>query len=162
MEVHLVFNQHEILEKPLFWFEGNNNADDSAKALENKLKKIINYKWANRHMLWGNIFGDEFSFQIYLFNDRWEISIWDYKGNTTIGHITQKVIDKEKDILSDENHSLLKKMTENYSRNIIQCTECKKEINRNTEVGGRYFAGVYCQKCWDDKYKAIEARETYN
>ena len=27
--------------------------------------------------------------------------------------------------------------------------------------GGQYVAGHYCKECWDNKYKAIEAKENY-
>ena len=42
----------------------------------------------------------------------------------------------------------------------VNCSACDKEITYN-EIAGRYFAGIYCKECWENKYKEIEAKETY-
>jgi len=50
---------------------------------------------------------------------------------------------------------------DDFTRGVVQCSHCGTKIKKE-EVAGRYFAGVYCTECWEGKYKAIEARETYN
>ena len=43
---------------------------------------------------------------------------------------------------------------------IVECSDCEKKIKIN-EIAGRYFAGIYCKDCWENKWQAIEAKETY-
>lgn len=43
---------------------------------------------------------------------------------------------------------------------VVRCSDCGKKITKD-KIAGRYFAGVYCQECWDTTWKDIEARETY-
>ena len=50
---------------------------------------------------------------------------------------------------------------EDYSHEIIRCSDCEVAMSKD-EIAGRYFAGVYCSDCWERKWKAIEAAETYD
>lgn len=44
----------------------------------------------------------------------------------------------------------------------IHCADCGKLMNYEENRSHRYFAGLYCDECWNGKWKAIEAEETYN
>ena len=61
---------------------------------------------------------------------------------------------------SDEFVEWIEDTTERYCIEKVNCSACGKEITYN-EITGRYFAGVYCKDCWENKYKEIEAKETY-
>lgn len=161
MEAVIVINQYEINEHPLIWMETNNRTEGSLISIENKLKEIIGYRYANQHIRWSNIYGDEFTFYVCKGDDNWTITVWDYKGSTTICHIFQKIVDDVTDKLSGKNLNLIQGYTEDFSRGIVPCSNCKKKIKKE-EIAGRYFAGVYCKECWENKYKAIEARENYD
>jgi hypothetical protein len=162
MLTHLEIQQNELLQHPLMWFECNNKNEDSSHGIENKLKEIIGYKYGNSHIRWSNIFGDEFAFHVYLQPNKknWSFTVWDYKGNTSLGTNYQPVIDSDTDIMSKDVYDWFKKITENYTHNIVSCSACNKQINK-ADIAGRYFAGIYCKHCWETKYKAIEAKETY-
>ena len=55
----------------------------------------------------------------------------------------------------------IEKTVDNFENHIINCCECGKEI-AFSEIAGKYFAGVYCKDCWENKWKEIEAKEDYN
>ena len=62
------------------------------------------------------------------------------------------------------DHDFIKWVEEtvdNFENHIINCCECGKEI-AFSEIAGKYFAGVYCKDCWENKWKEIEAKEDYN
>ena len=157
--------QNMIMERPLWYFDHNNR--EGMRSIYNELKSLTNYRFDNNKKLWSNIFGDFFSISIHFVNNQrtnkkyWEIYVWDAKGNTSIINFTQDSINKEEDVLSDQNYNILTKYTEDFSRGKVRCSDCKKEIN-HSEIAGRYFAGVYCNECWERKWKVIEAKETYN
>jgi len=158
--------QRIIQEKELWWLDGNNPNGIIIPFKE--LKRLSGYSFDNRHLYFSNIYGGLFAINIH-FQDKtrlssriyWEITLWDERGFTSVGCITQDVIDKETDRLSNESYKQLSSLTEKYTKGIITCSNCGKEINR-VEIAGRYFAGVYCTDCWETKYKAIEAKETYD
>lgn len=49
----------------------------------------------------------------------------------------------------------------NWLSGYIKCSDCG-ELIRIEDIAGNYFAGMYCKHCWETKWKAIEARETYD
>ena len=162
--VHLQIPQYIIFEKPLWYYEGNNN--DGIKKVFKEIKSLTGYKYENYHLKWSNIFGFNFTIAVYFVIRQgkpvgWEISLWDDTGCVALGKLYQELIDKEKDVLSDENYREMYRITENYVKGIIACSDCKTEIKK-TEVAGNYFAGNYCKNCWERKWKAIEAKETYD
>lgn len=66
-----------------------------------------------------------------------------------------------KDIPSVEFIKWIEKVTDDYLRGVVKCSDCKKTILEN-EIAGRYFAGIYCEDCWNSKWKKIEEKETYD
>lgn len=54
----------------------------------------------------------------------------------------------------------IENITKEYCDGDIHCSGCGKQIKQK-EIAGRYFAGIYCKDCWENKYKDIEAKETY-
>lgn len=64
---------------------------------------------------------------------------------------------------SDDFIKWIEDVTKDYCEGIIRCSDCGKRIKlKSNEIGGRYFAGIYCKECWEDTWSAIEAREDYN
>jgi hypothetical protein len=62
---------------------------------------------------------------------------------------------------------------DSYTRDkSLPCSDCGTIIHHRTDdVGGHYFAGIYCLKCWNGNtgkhkgrggWREIEAKETYN
>ena len=50
----------------------------------------------------------------------------------------------------------------NFENGFLKCSECGELVKYEEVRNHRYFAGLYCTHCWETKYKAIEAAETYN
>lgn len=97
-----------------------------------------------------NIFGEEF---LITFN-RNQITIWDHTGHNLLYRKSSELFTKE--IFRD-----LKQAIENWTEGYVNCSDCNKKT-QISEIGGKYFAGNYCTACWENKWKAIEEKETYN
>lgn len=153
-----------------------NNVDGIYNQVRRAIKPVTNYGWDNNILIVSNIFGDLFSIHIRLgkYNNKppvWEITIWDYKGTTTVG-VWGKSYVNDDDKLTNEELRAIKERLEDFTRNVLHCSDCQttmptnKRIRFNGDVhkedyGGQYFAGHYCTKCWERKWKAIEAKENY-
>jgi hypothetical protein len=160
---------------PLFELDMNNK-DGIYNQVRRAIKPIVNYGWDNGILRVSNGFGDEFSFMIRLVKYKgvpstWEISTWDYTGNKAIGTWHKKYESNDDKLTIDEIKPIKEKM-DDFTRNIIHCSDCKttmpisKHVSFNSDIhkeryGGQYFAGHYCTKCWERKWKAIEAKENY-
>ncbi len=164
-----------LVDIPLKEFEINNH-DGIYNKVRLALKPVVNYGWDNDILRITNIYGDEFSINIYLGRNKnitsdWEITIWDYRGTKTIGVWYKKYLN-DNDKLTYEEIRDIKLRLEEFSRHVLHCSDCQttmptdKDIafnpeNHKEQYGGQYFAGHYCTKCWERKWKAIEAKENY-
>lgn len=153
-----------------------NNRDGAYNQVRLALKPVANYGWDSPILRVSNIYGDEFSIHVYLGRTKdvptqWEITIWDYKGTTSIG-TWAKPYKSNDDRLSNEEIRAIKERLEEFSHDVLHCSDCKttmpatRQVKFNSNVhkqeyGGQYFAGHYCRDCWERKWKAIEAKENY-
>lgn len=98
-----------------------------------------------------NFNGEKFSVSY----SKWykELSIWSKDG------VVSLFSDKVKNI-SDCTEITFEAIN-NWLSGYIRCSDCG-ELIRIEEIAGNYFAGMYCKHCWETKWKAIEARETYD
>jgi hypothetical protein len=132
------------------------------------LKKISGFMWDSNISRFSNIYGTEFKFMLFENggynhqkkefegNGTFEISVWDIKGQTSIyNHI---IIPEEK--RSDFIQDMLQ-ITERWTKGEVRCSDCKDWMSYEDNKKHHYFAGIYCDKCWDGKWKAIEAKENY-
>jgi len=134
--------------------------EEASKAV----KTAVNHKWANGNMRFSNIYGTEFAFMLskrehLTTKEVWyELAVWDAYGSTAIisGTIPEN---------SKERQNFIKKVvsfTEEYSVGKIHCSDCGQLVNYPDVEKNRYFAGIYCDDCWNRKWKDIEAKENYN
>jgi hypothetical protein len=160
---------------PLIEFEANNR-NGAYNLVRKAMKPVANYSWDNSILRVSNIYGEEFSMAVYLTKikgvvSHWEITLWDYKGTTTVGVWTKPYENDDDKITIDELRAI-KERLEEFSHEVLHCSACQttmptnRRIKFNSDVhkkqyGGQYFAGHYCIDCWESKYKAIEAKETY-
>jgi len=159
MKPALIIEQQEVMLRPLKWFIDGSPEEDSYNEIRKKLKKATGYTWDNSILKWSNLFGDIFCFSVnYCSSTEWLITLWNAAGNTAIVSLSQDIRDER---LTDENYHLLAKTTEDFTRGFINCSGCGKQQEYRLINTQRYFAGVYCNECWNTKYKAIEAKETY-
>ena len=82
-------------------------------------------------------------------------------GSNTVGVYTFPSVNVEADLMPQEIYRQIMDDCEDFVRGKQNCSGCNKKINKS-EIAGQYFAGRYCSHCWEAKYKAIEANETYN
>lgn len=161
----VIIHQNHLKNTRLIDLESNNKSNDSLTYYENQLKKILNYGLGNNHR-YLKIFngGALFSFSVYhqktLKNNRclWDIHVWDSSGNITVSQINFPVIDKENDTIPLEILNVLINDCIDYDNNLYKCSGCGVKTKT---IGGQYFAGIYCLKCWDDKYRKKEMNENY-
>lgn len=98
------------------------------------------------------MFDKEFAFSV-----SGSFTLWNSNGLTLLG--TYSI-----DVHAPPTNDFIKwlyQIIDDYSHGVIHCSDCKKPISKG-EIAGRYFAGVYCSDCWNNKWKAIEAEEDYN
>lgn len=129
-------------------------------SIKKHYKSIANYWQGDDIFRVRNIFGTEFSFLVtqdkYMENDIYVLSVWDYTGNTLV--FAGKIPDKNRVSFIRS----FEKAIDNYSNGIIKCGECKKDISYQQNRSHRHFAAIYCDNCWNSKWKAIEEKENYN
>ena len=137
---------------------------EELKEVGNAVKVAVDHKWANPNIRFSNIYGTEFSFGLYghthlITKQTWyDLSVWDSRGSTSI---ISGIIPED----SSEREAFVKKVldtSEHFTAGKIHCSDCGKLVNYHEVNGNRYFAGIYCNECWERKWKAIEAKENYN
>ena len=164
--------------------------DDRFRAI----KIITGYEFDNQSLYLSNIYGDYYSIYFHeekpqhgsisykkyskMFNDNLSlshvvcVSLWNQNGGIALFSkvfLVKSFIDKlPKDIIKQ-----IEDVSENYSRDReVACSDCGIKIHHKTkEIGGHYFAGIYCVTCWlgssgkhKDRggWKAVEAKESYD
>lgn len=168
MNIKIHIPQHEIQQSPLNYFELNNK--DGLSKKNNQMYEILKDKKYNTSpsILWSDSYGNLRTIMIVYSKttqygvERFNITMWDEKGGTTLCNINQPIINKEIDILSNENYKILSEKSIMWMNGKMNCSKCKCEIDYKENSRHRYFAGIYCQSCWDGGMKQIEAQETYN
>ncbi|KKK73003.1 hypothetical protein LCGC14_2898200, partial [marine sediment metagenome] len=149
------------------------------------IKLITGYEWDNTHLYLKNTHGDLYAISFNeigcpngsinykkyskLFHDNLmsnnivEFHIWTQGGTCTIYGKVFMI----KSFISCIPESIMvniKDSVNSYSKDkTLSCSDCGVKIHHKTdEVGGHYFAGIYCNSCWNRHWKAVEAKETYN
>ena len=122
------------------------------------LKKTIgsefNFDMGSISTRLSNIYGQEFAFSFY----GRDLFLWDHSGSTAIGNVQ---LDDDLKIRKEQINNIIR-LTENFTNNIIECGLCDKEINYQENRKHRYFAGIYCEKCYLESIKTIADKENYN
>jgi len=158
----VIIYERDFQNTPLWQFETNNREVDSLNHYEDELKKVVGYKYGNTHRFLQTISGGHlFAFHIHFIEHRklWDIHLWDTAGNRTVINIEFSIIDKEIDCIPDKEFNRIIIACRDFMSGTYICNGCNEKTKH---IAGHYFAGQYCQKCWDSKYKAIEASENYN
>jgi hypothetical protein len=126
------------------------------------LQQVSGRFFYNNTGRFSNIFGTEMKFSIYptmtpTHGERYDLTIYDYRGDMLIW---QEIITPD----TDRNNLInrLMKVTEEWTRGNITCSNCGNLVPYYENMNHRYYAGIYCNECWESKFKAIEAAETYN
>lgn len=87
-------------------------------------------------------------------NEYIEGCLWADDGGTILVNDKFKTVE---DFKKEEQDAIA-----NFENGILKCSSCGKFARYEDARKNRYFAGLYCDNCWETTYKAIEASETYN
>jgi hypothetical protein len=163
---HLIFVIHEwdFKKTPLTNFCYNT---DTQKHYRDGGKALLGCKPDNQTTQSLKIGGSFFSFHVNCMEYKgkpksWELTFWDISGNISLYNITFPVVDETKDIIPNDAFERIIEILKDYSKSFIRCTKCSKRIPVS-EIAGSYFAGRYCDHCWNEGgMKEKEAKETYN
>lgn len=131
------------------------------------MKVITGYQYDNGKVLWTNIYGDPFSIMVsetkkgksIKDESDYMLSVWLFNGSFSLGEKPFKA--KYNNKLPADVYKWLMNITENFHNGLFNCSGCQ-EKTLISEIAGQFYAGRYCKKCWETKYKAIEAKENYD
>jgi hypothetical protein len=171
----IIINVRHLEKIPLGDLDMNNGEGVFTK-IRKHMKLVTNYGFDNGILALSNIYGYIFSFNVAKCSskngDYWSINAWDQVGTHNLYSFHMPYINDE-DFIPASELQRLKKSIEEFTEGKSYCSDCKKsmpasrkirfdEKNHETHYGGQYFAGHYCNNCWENKWKAIEAKENYN
>ena len=137
---------------------------EELKEVGNAVKVAVDHRWANPNTRFSNIYGAEFAFGLYKHThlttkQTWyDLSVWDSLGKTAVisGIVPENI---------NERLAFVKKVLDTsdiFTTGKIHCSDCGKLVNYRDVQNNKYFAGIYCDDCWNGKWKEIEAKENYN
>jgi len=128
---------------------------DAIEEQRKVLKNASGYYWDNGIAFF--MYGiDTFKFMLSEFKGVWQLSVWDASGQISIFDNPIPSLNK-REFIRD-----LQKACEMWRNREIYCSDCGKPISWIENNSHSYFASVFCTDCWERKWKAIEAKETYN
>lgn len=119
------------------------------------VKKATGYYWDNAHWRVSDIYGREYSFQVYNRpNGCGVITLWDYTGHNAICEFALTA-DKAQRY---EAFKTALKAAERWSNGEYQCAGCNQWFKK--PCAGTIYAGQYCPTCADtDTYRRDKADE---
>jgi hypothetical protein len=125
---------------------------EDIESVRKQLQHISGYFYDNNIARFSNIFGTEFKFLLYGKH----LSVYDQTGGVSIydGLIPEEDRDNFINNFLD--------ICERWSKGDKRCDDCHTWINYQENKSHSYFAGTYCEDCWNRKWKAIEAAESYD
>jgi hypothetical protein len=86
----------------------------------------------------------------------WEIAIWAENGLLSIGQWTT-----QNDRLTEADYEDIKMHLDKFTDGYIRCSKCREWINVQDSKQRRYYAGIYCQTCWEGGIAAQAAADDY-
>lgn len=122
--------------------------------LRQYMQKVTGYMWSNSNFLVTDIFGESFTFLLYS----GVLHLWNSIGST-------KIIDMNFNKPIEERHkefNIMNHAMENYSRGIVCCSDCGKEVFKDSVKNNKFYAGIYCDECWNREWKVRESKENYD
>lgn len=99
---------------------------------------------------------DKTTYHINIYSEdseKFECYVWAHEGSLSI--LDKKFTNK------DDMQTAIHQAIEQFEKDKIHCCDCGKECDYQDIRYNRYFAGIYCDDCWNRKWKAIEEAETY-
>jgi len=106
-------------------------------------QNAVGYKWDTANIRLVNIFGDSFAIDVYKTRDIITLTMWDSRGHVALGTYTMA----EYGFKDFEFNRLCNTMI-NWSKGIMPCSGCGKEIDYQKYRNQSRYAGVYCDDCF--------------
>ena len=85
-------------------------------------------------------------------------SISYYKGKVCFW-VQNGFTNLESDIPLENALDVLSETMSNYEKGYIKCAECGKLVSLEEVEYHRYYAALFCNDCWNNKWKAIRAKD---
>ena len=153
VEPWLIYNTGQV-QKQLI--ENPNKFVREIEDLRKSVSESINYKWGNtHHHMWSPGHRHLLAFQVTCNTKGLSLNVWTTNSESLASCGSGGGKDWEEKVKAVFRRIAL------IDEGQAHCSDCQ-EIMSMDEKGGRYFGGIYCQSCWDGKWKAVEAKETYD
>jgi hypothetical protein len=122
--------------------------------LHNYVRKVTGYGWGNSHWIVTNSYGDTFTF---ILSGK-HLTIWEYSGDIEVAEAS--LVEDLKERRKQVNNLL--SLLDKFSLGTILCSGCNKECKLEEIKSHRFYSGIYCDECWEKKYKHAASIERYD
>jgi len=121
-------------------------------------KAALDYRWDNLMLCIQDAYGHLYSFMISPDRDGYFITVWDITGTRQIWK--GAVVLDENGYMSNEQIDEVMDRLRNFSDNRVKCSGCDEwtDVRDNSR---RFYASIYCEKCWEKRYKKKAEKENY-
>jgi hypothetical protein len=123
-----------------------NNLYKEIEETSKQVRTASNYGWGNNIFRISSSYGTEFK---SLFSSH-SINLWDIHDFSVANEERKKSI------------SRIGQKIAKYDRGLISCSKCGKEIELQLHSRNRFYAGIYCNSCWENGVRQQESKENYN
>jgi hypothetical protein len=135
------------------------------ETIRKALKDLFLYPYDNSKCFLENIFGDYYAFLLSSFSNNEgkvivDFTVWDERGSWHILNRTFEVSGPNSVFPPDLLDEIIA-LTNKHSEGISFCSGCGKEM-KIVDCAGRFYASHFCTKCWEGKWRKIEASENYD
>jgi hypothetical protein len=150
----------EINHQELYWkirSKGTREVVHELERLWYATKDAVDYGWDNVEIKVSSTYGQLFAVQFSEHDDYISMTVWNERGGVSLGRFT---------LLENEfalgEYKRFQEMMNDWFSGFMLCAKCGKRINYYEKRHQSYFAGVFCDECWEGGVKQQEANESYN
>ena len=123
-----------------------------------KIKEVSGFTWDNSTCRFSNIYGTEFKFSMHPDKENIHLTVW--------GLESQQLLYISIPIQGDRAPAIKKilEIADLWTYGKMHCSNpaCNKEMFYRENAGHRFYAGIYCQECWDSQFHHLAATENYD
>lgn len=173
LDVKITVNGHAMRNLPMRWYV------EDLQTIVQAVKKLTGNPWDNNRLTYdhhGGLFAlalyrVEFGPQAPLASmyegveyeegrsrNTWAAHLYDITGCTGLGNWAYTAAADEP--VPERVRKGVADRAEKWLARTVHCSDCDKLIEFE-DVAGRYFSGLFCEPCWEETWKEVEARETY-
>lgn len=179
MDIKLVLSTRDLQKLPLDWFVDR----QQRFRLERSLRKMVGAQYDNTRTVL-EVYKHLYNIQVYkyrfyrgsslhrmypttglIFDEQervtnsYSVHIWDVTGDYSIYNASFTATG-DNPVPSSVRRELLDEV-KLFRSGKIRCSDCGEIIDQQ-DIAGKFFAGSYCGKCWEETWRKVAAKETYN